>query len=212
MAIYSYTRVSTLKDQTTVNQDILIKASGFAVDKSFSDTGVSGSIAAFDRPAFKELLNTAVEGDTVVCTKIDRLGRTASDVLQTVEYFKTRKIKLRILQLDAVDLTSSMGKLVLTMLAAVAEMERNLTSERTKDGLQRTKEEGTILGKPLKYNPEQMYNMWQDSLKMKMLDVSNKYNVSLRQLTRYRSSWFSAEGIAEYTKIYNAQQLQKWKN
>jgi len=211
MAIYSYTRVSTLKDQTTVNQDILIKASGFAVDKSFSDTGVSGSIAAFDRPAFKELLETVVEGDTVVCTKIDRLGRTASDVLQTVEYFKTRKIKLRILQLDAVDLTSSMGKLVLTMLAAVAEMERNLTSERTKDGLQRTKEEGTILGKPLKYNPEQMYNMWQDSLKMKLLDVSNKYNVSLRQLTRYRSSWFSEKGIADYTKIYNAQQLQKWR-
>jgi len=54
---------------------------------------------------------------------IDRLGRSAPDVLKTVEYFKKHNLSLRILQLDSVDLTSSVGKLLLTMLAAVAEME-----------------------------------------------------------------------------------------
>ena len=214
MATYSYTRVSTIgKGQTTDNQDKLIADAGFAIDKVFADVGVSGSTPAFDRPAFKEMLSVLKESDQVVCIMIDRLGRTASDVLQTVEYFKANKIKLRVLQLDMIDLTSSMGKLVLTMLAAVAEMERNLISERTVAGLKRTAAQGTCLGAKFKVSPEslQQAHKWV-SEKVPHIDIANRVGVSPATLSNLKRDWMgSSEKMQEYKQRYEAQQLQSSK-
>ena len=211
MATYSYTRVSTTgKGQTTDNQDKLIADAGFAIDKVFADVGVSGSIPAFERPAFKEMLSVLKESDQVVCIMIDRLGRTASDVLQTVEYFKAHKIKLRVLQLDMIDLTSSMGKLVLTMLAAVAEMERNLISERTVAGLSRTKAQGTCLGAKFKLPPEslQQAHKWM-SEKVKHEDIAHRLNIGVATLYNLKREFMgSNEKMQEYKQRYDAQQLQ----
>lgn len=211
MAIYSYTRVSTSgKGQTTDNQDKLIEDAGFKIDESFSDTGVSGTIPALERPAFKRMMNVLKPLDTCVVVMVDRLGRTASDVLQTVEWFKANNIKLRVIQLDAVDLTSSMGKLVLTMLAAVAEMERNLTVERVKAGLERTKAAGTVLGKPLVHMPSMVATMFnQLNSGVKTADVAHRFGVSERQLYRLKKEYNSPEGLTLYAEKYNMQQLQK---
>ncbi len=75
--------------------------------------------------------------------------------LQTIKMLGERKVKVIVLQLGNTDLTSAAGKLLLTMLAAVAEMERDLLVERTQAGLQRAKAEGKILGRPSKTSPEQ---------------------------------------------------------
>ena len=204
MTTYSYTRVSTKLNQTTSNQDKLIADAGFTVDRVFADVGVSGSIPAFERPAFKEMVEVLKEGDQVVCIMIDRLGRTASDVLQTVEYFKQHNIKLRVLQLDMIDLTtSSMGKLVLTMLAAVAEMERNLTIERVVAGLNRTKAEGTILGKPPKTTPEQLKSIVREIWSGKALnELAEAYSVSTRTLGRYKKQYTTEASLKEYEEVY----------
>ena len=204
MTTYSYTRVSTKLNQTTSNQDKLIADAGFTVDRVFADVGVSGSIPAFERPAFKEMVEVLKEGDQVVCIMIDRLGRTASDVLQTVEYFKQHNIKLRVLQLDMIDLTtSSMGKLVLTMLAAVAEMERNLTIERVVAGLNRTKAEGTILGKPPKTTPEQLKSIVREIWSGKALnELAEAYSVSTRTLGRYKKQYTTETSLKEYEEVY----------
>ena len=208
--IFSYTRVSTDRDQTVANQDLQISNAGFTIDKAFEDVGVSGSISPFDRPSFKRMLADMKPLDTCVCISIDRLGRSALDVLSVVEYFKEKNIKLRVLQLDMIDLTSSMGKLVLTMLAAVAEMERNLIIERTVSGLNRTKSQGTVLGAKFKVSPTtlQQAHKWICE-KVPHADVAYRIGVSSATLSALKKNWMcSNEKMEEYKQRYEAQQMQ----
>jgi DNA invertase Pin-like site-specific DNA recombinase len=149
MATFAYSRVST-KDQTTANQKLEIEQAGYKVEYWFSDEGVSGKITASQRPQFKALLGHIRDGETLVVTKLDRLGRDAQDVGATIKALAARRIEVIVLQLGKLDLTSPAGKLMLTMLAAVAEMERDLLVERTQSGLARAKAEGKALGRPTK--------------------------------------------------------------
>ena len=154
MAIFGYGRVST-GQQTTENQWLELERAGFAVDYWFADHGISGKTCASERPEFGRLLDKIRDGETLVVAKLDRLGRDAVDVLQTIRSLERRTIKVIVMQLGQTDLTSPAGKLLLTMLASVAEMERDLLIERTQAGLARAKSEGKKLGRPSKTTPEQ---------------------------------------------------------
>lgn len=149
MATFAYGRVST-KDQTTENQRMDIEKAGFKVDYWFADEGISGKTHASQRPQFKALLGQIRDGETLVVAKLDRLGRDAQDVGATIKALAERKIEVIVLQLGKLDLTSPAGKLMLRMLAAVAEMERDLLVERTQSGLARAKSKGKTLGRPTK--------------------------------------------------------------
>ena len=149
MAVFAYSRVST-KDQTTENQRLDIERAGYKVHYFYSDEGVSGKVSASLRPQFKALLGQIRDGETLVVSKLDRLGRDAQDVGATIKALAARKIEVIVLQLGKLDLTSPAGKLMLTMLAAVAEMERDLLVERTQSGLARAKAEGKTLGRPVR--------------------------------------------------------------
>lgn len=153
MATFAYGRVST-KEQTSDNQRLEIEASGHAVDYWFADT-ISGKTSAGQRPQFAALLAQIRDGETLIVSKLDRLGRDAQDVGATVKLLAARKIAVIVLQLGKLDLASAAGKMMLTMLAAVAEMERDLLVERTQSGLARAKSEGKALGRPSKTTPEQ---------------------------------------------------------
>jgi DNA invertase Pin-like site-specific DNA recombinase len=206
MTIFAYTRVST-EEQTTDNQKKVIEDAGFKIDVWANDEGVSGSVKAFDRPAFKEMLSRAQENDTVIVTMIDRLGRSASDILITVEEFKARSIKLRVLQFDGVDVTSPMGKMLLTVMAACAELERNLLIERTKAGIARTASEGTLLGQPLKINPSDlriMVAMHKTNFTYK--EISDKFGVHPNTVTRNIQKW--KDNLDGYEKEFNARAAQ----
>lgn len=154
MATFGYGRVST-KDQTTENQRQDIAAAGYAVDYWHADEGVSGKVPAIHRPEFAKMLGQIRDGETLVVTKLDRLGRDAQDVGATIKLLAARSIEVIVLQLGKLDLTSPAGKLMLAMLAAVAEMERDLLVERTQSGLARAKAEGKALGRPSSTTPEQ---------------------------------------------------------
>lgn len=156
MATFGYGRVST-NQQATENQRLELEQVGHKIELEFwfADEGVSGKVAANQRPAFKKMLGQIRKGETLVVSKLDRLGRDAIDVLQTVRLLGDRGIKVIVHQLGTTDLTSSAGKLLLSMLAAVAEMERDLLVERTQAGLARAKAEGKTLGRPSKTTPEQ---------------------------------------------------------
>ena len=156
MAIFAYARVST-GQQTVENQRMELEAAGYRVEPEFwfADEGVSGKVPASQRPAFNAMLSQMRKGETLVVSKLDRLGRDAIDVLQTVRMMSERDIKVIVLQLGNTDLTAPAGKLLLSMLAAVAEMERDLLVERTQAGLARAKAEGKTLGRPSKTTPEQ---------------------------------------------------------
>jgi len=154
MATFAYGRVST-KDQTAENQRLNIEKAGFKVDYWFADEGVSGKTHASQRPQFKALLSQIRDGEALVVAKLDRLGRDAQDVGATIKALAARKIEVIVLQLGKLDLASPAGKLMLNMLAAVAEMERDLLVERTQSGLARAKSKGKILGRPTKTTDSQ---------------------------------------------------------
>jgi len=151
MATFGYGRVST-KEQTTENQRQEMEAAGYKPDYFFSDT-ISGKTSTTQRPQFMAMLKQIREGETLVVTKLDRIGRDAQDVGATIKTLAQSKIKVVVLQLGNLDLTSSAGKMMLTMLSAVAEMERDLLVERTHAGLARAKAEGKTLGRTPKTTP-----------------------------------------------------------
>ena len=145
---FAYVRVST-HGQTTENQIGEIKAAGFDVHarRVVSET-VSGSVATKEREGFTRLLDRMEEGDILVVTKMDRLGRNAMDVRTTVETLAAMGVKVHCLALGGVDLTSSTGRMTMSVINAVAEFERDLLIERTHAGLIRAKEQGKVLGRP----------------------------------------------------------------
>jgi putative DNA-invertase from lambdoid prophage Rac len=154
MALFAYGRVST-QNQTTENQRQEIERAGYTVDFWFADEGVSGKVSAVQRPQFGNMLQQIRDGETLVVSKLDRLGRDAQDVGATIKALTARRIEVIVLQLGKLDLASSTGKMMLTMLAAVAEMERDLLIERTQSGLARAKAEGKALGRPTRTTAEQ---------------------------------------------------------
>ena len=146
--VFAYCRVST-SGQTTDNQIQEIAAAGFNVlqTRAIAET-ISGSIAACERPGFKKLMEKLEAGDVLVVTKLDRLGRNAMDVRQTVEALADLGVKVHCMSLGGVDLTSPAGKMTMAVISAVAEFERDLLIERTQAGLARAKSEGKVLGRP----------------------------------------------------------------
>jgi putative DNA-invertase from lambdoid prophage Rac len=156
MQIFGYGRVS--KSEGCANNQLLeLRNAGYNIDDDywFADVGISGKTPSGQRAAFQRLKNQIRKGETLVVSKLDRLGRDAIDVLQTVKELGERGIKIVVLQLGSTDLTSSAGKLLLMMLSAVAEMERDMLVERTQAGLQRAIAEGKKLGRPSKTTLEQ---------------------------------------------------------
>lgn len=146
--VFAYCRVSTA-DQTPENQMREIESAGFAVNPArIVQETISGSVAAMERPQFARLMDRLEEGDVLLVTKLDRLGRSAMDVRSSVERLATRGVRVHCLALGGVDLTSPAGKMTMGVIAAVAEFERDLLVERTQSGLRRAKSEGKILGRP----------------------------------------------------------------
>lgn len=152
---FAYCRVST-DEQTHENQILEIRAAGFLIEprRLVAET-VSGSTAAFERRGFSRLVDKLEEGDVLIVTKLDRLGRNAMDVRSTIERLEELQVKVYCLALGGADLTSPAGKMTMAVIAAVAEFERDLLIERTQAGLTRAKAQGKKLGRPSTLTIEQ---------------------------------------------------------
>ena len=140
-----YTRVSTATQDAQLQLDALLGA-GVQKRDVFSDV-TSGSRTAIERPRMKRLLDYAEEGDTVVVWRIDRLGRSLIDVLNTVNLLRDQGVKIRSLS-DGIDPETTSGRLMLGMLATLAEYERELIIERVNAGIAAAKQSGTRFGRP----------------------------------------------------------------
>ncbi len=148
--VFAYARVSTV-DQLTENQWEQIKQAGYSIEeRRYIEEKVSGSVPASQRSGFQKLLDRLEAGDTLVVTKLDRIGRDSIDVQQTVRFFVERGIRLVVLQLGNLDLTSPAGELMVKVLAAVADFERDLIIERTQAGQARARAAGKHMGRPSK--------------------------------------------------------------
>jgi len=177
MAVFGYGRVSTV-DQTAENQRLEIERAGYAVEYWYADT-ISGKAHAAQRSQFRVMLSKVRKKDMLVVAKLDRLGRDALDVLATIKSLAALEVEVIVLQLGKVDLTSTAGKLFVTMLAAVAEMERDLIVERTQAGLARARADGKTLGRPSKTTVAQRQAIVQGyAAKESVSALARLYNVS----------------------------------
>lgn len=207
MTVYAYLRVSTTnKGQTTENQLLAIQQSGMHVDEYVSEN-ISGTIRALKRVKFAEMFSKLKKGDSVVCTMTDRFGRNAEDVLNTLNTLQAMGVKAYILHFGTLDLTSTMGKMIVTVMAAMAEMEKAILSERTIDGLERTKAQGTRVGRPWAIAPDDMDAIVSQQAQGCSLDVlSAKYGYERNTISRKTREW--KNDVQGYRKEYFARQEQ----
>ncbi|AJZ59744.1 hypothetical protein OI25_588 [Paraburkholderia fungorum] len=122
---FLYARVST-SEQTTANQVLLAEKAGYVVANRhvYAET-ISGTVAAMERPMFAKLVGKLDEGDKLVVTKLDRLGRNARDIDATVAMLRDMKVAVIVLDLPVMEVTSAAGDLVLRVFAAFAQFERD---------------------------------------------------------------------------------------
>lgn len=185
---FAYVRVSTA-DQTTANQIREIEAAGFAIDKRrVIAENISGSVSANQRPGFMKLLDRVEEGDVLVVTKLDRLGRNAMDVRSTVEALAARDVRVHCLALGGVDLTSAAGRMTMQVLNAVAEFERDLLIERTNSGIARAKAEGKPMGRPSALSKSQQAEALAEIANGASISaIARKFSTSRQTVMRLRS-------------------------
>ena len=137
-----YARVSTA-DQSLDMQIADLRRYGIADEDIYSEH----ASASGKRPRFKVALGRLRPGDTMVVWRLDRLGRSTLGILRQVEWFEKHKIHLVVLHGIGRDMQTAGGKLLLTVLAAAAEFERDMVRERTRAGLARKRERGEAVGR-----------------------------------------------------------------
>jgi len=150
MAIYGYARVSTV-GQTLEVQKAQLAAAG--ATKVFAEKASAKEAAK--RPELERLLDRLEAGDVLVVSKLDRLARSTRDLLNIVHRIDNAGAKFRSLQDAAFDTTTPTGKLMLHVLAGIAEFERALILERTNEGRARAKAEGKEFGRKPKLTAHQ---------------------------------------------------------
>lgn len=144
-----YLRVSTLDQDVEKNKADILKLSN---DKQLGnvewvDEKVSGT-KDWKKRLFGEVFNTLKKGDTIIVSELSRLGRSTLQILEIMKIAKEREIAVHAVK-GGWSLNGGMAsKIVLTMLAMISEIERDLISERTKEGLRARKAAGVVLGRP----------------------------------------------------------------
>lgn len=154
MAFFGYARVSTTEqaDGTSLEeQKRRIRAvahfHGHICHEVFADAGVSGSTPLNERPQGYRMLLDAKKGDTIIASKMDRMFRSASDALATMERFREQGIKLILCDMGTDPVTENgVSKLLFGILASMAEFERERINERCREGEAAKKAAGGWLG------------------------------------------------------------------
>lgn len=139
-----YARVST-EDQNLDLQNHALQQAGCEI--IFKDHGVSG--AAVKRLGLTKALRRAAKGDVLVVWKLDRLGRSLPHLVEVINGLRKRGVGFRSLQ-EQIDTTCAGGRFYFHMLAALAEFERELISERTRAGMDAVRRRGKHIGRPFK--------------------------------------------------------------
>lgn len=210
MTVYAYYRVSTDK-QDYESQKIGVveyaKRNGLTIDKEVIDDGVSGTVLAKDRK-LNNILKKAVKGDTVITSELSRLGRSTADVINTCQLFVKKGVNCYLIKQGMVIDNTPMGKMMIAILGAFAEMERDLISQRTKEGLARVKAQGKILGRRKGFSWSKLAEYKEEIRELcktnHLTYIAKKYNVSWGTLYRFCDN----NGI-EYKKDYPHKILKK---
>src|SRR5947209_20303701 len=177
---YGYARVST-DGQSVAAQIAALKQAG--AEKVFKEvaSGAKSNRAQLDRA-----LNVLKKGDVLIVTRLDRLARSTRDLLNTLALIAEKKAAFRSLGDAWADTTTPHGRLMLTVLAGLAEFERELIRARTSEGRQRAKARGVKLGRKFKLTPHQRKEALarRERGKESQTEIARSYNVSHSTISR----------------------------
>lgn len=175
-----YARVSTYEQNLDLQLSAL-KAAGCI--EVFTDHGISG--ASFDRPGLTDLLAALKPSDMLVVWRLDRLGRSLVELVKLISELGARQIEFRSLN-EAIDTSSPGGRLLFHLLAAMAEFERSLISERTRAGMAAARANGKHLGRQpaltIAQREEARYEI--DKPDADIVEIAKRYGVHPRTLLR----------------------------
>lgn len=178
--IIGYARVST-EEQNEARQIKALEESG--VEKIFVD---KQSGATLDRKAYQEMLDFVREGDTVIVESISRVSRSTKDLLKTVEILTKKKVEFVSMK-EKIDTTTPQGKFILTVFAALSELEREQIRQRQREGIEIAKAAGKYKGRQFKpYDKklfEKQYKKWKNG---EITAVSVMRALDLKPNTFYR--------------------------
>ena len=167
-----YIRVSTV-EQNTIRQETLMEALG--VDEIYMDK-VSGKNT--NRPELQKMLHYVRKGDTVIVESISRFARNTKDLLELVEQLTAKEVEF-ISQKESIDTSTPAGKFMLTIFAAVAELEREYILQRQREGIAEAKKQGKYHGRKAKMHSdaEKVMKRWREkeitaTAAMQLLGVS----------------------------------------
>ena len=184
MKLIGYARVST-KAQDAGRQVSDLLAAGVRRDDLYIDHGVSGARAS--RPGFDQALEALHEGDTLVITTLDRLGRSTVNMLGLAEELRARGVNLRVLNLGGgnVDTGTPMGSMVFTVMAALAQMELEIKRERINDSVSKRRAAGKDLGgRRQQFSDSQIRNA------RRLIEAGEPAVLVARDLGMSRATWY----------------------
>lgn len=186
--LVGYIRVST-EEQHTIRQEVLMEDLG--VEKVYIDKQ-SGKNA--DRPALKEMLAFVRDGDTIVTSEISRLARNTRDLLNIISELEEKGVVFKSNK-ECIDTSTEMGRFMLMIFGAVAELERNYLLSRQKEGISIAKQQGKYKGRKRieVKNFEEIYCLWRDrkiSSKRAMELLNLKPNTFYRRMQEYKEKIF----------------------
>jgi DNA invertase Pin-like site-specific DNA recombinase len=190
MAYVGYVRVSTM-DQSTERQ-----LEGIALDKVFEEK-VSARTA--DRPKLNELLDYIREGDEVIVHDISRLARNMEDLHRLVRQITDKGCTLRFVKENLTftnDQTDPVSQLLLSMLGAVYQFERNIMLERQREGIAIAKAKGRYKGRPKSIDRSEILTLLDDGLSMRK--TAGKLGVSLSTVQRVKLENMTCFGAMDH--------------
>jgi DNA invertase Pin-like site-specific DNA recombinase len=182
MTSYGYARVST-DGQSLAAQDAQLHAAGCV--KVFAEK-ISG--ARTNRPELAKVLKRLDTGDVLIVTRLDRLARSTRDLLNTLDDIAKRGADFKSLHDTWADTTSAHGRLMVTILAGLAEFERELILARTSDGRTRAKARDVKFGRPTALTPHQRQEAIQRLANGEVqADLARSYGVSQATISRLQA-------------------------
>ena len=186
--LYGYARVSTAfestkdRNQNFDRQEMILKENGVLQENLFCDR-VTGGSNTKDREEYNNLMKIVLPGDMIYVSEMSRFSRSLQDLITSVNYLMEKQVGIKFIK-EGIEIGSSglspMNKFIFQLFGAFNEFEKSLIAERVHQGMQASKQKGTILGRPNKLSVELQQAMINDFVNEGLIydELTEKYHVS----------------------------------
>ena len=205
MSVYGYSRVSTV-EQAEAGQSLetqrqvlagFAQSEGMTIDRMFVDRGVSGSRPLIERKEGGALLEILAPGDVVFCAKLDRMFRSASDALATLDALKARGVRLFLKDMGGDVTGNGVSALVFSILAAVAQFERERIRERVMENRDRLAAAGRYVGGRVPFGMKVEDGQDEDGRSARFLVEDPEQQAAIARMKALRADGASVRAIQE---------------